>query len=82
VKLANLVSEALDDLLCLLFLGLGGLDKLPALIDFSSENSNSVGILLSQFNRSLNPGCVLKNRVVEILTSVLIKLISNAHNSN
>jgi len=69
VELGDLILESLNDLSGFLFFILGSLDKLPALLDFSSEDSDSVGIFLSQLNGSLDSRSVLENSVVQFFTS-------------
>ena len=73
VELSDLILQTLDDLSSLLFFFLGGFNKLPALLNFATKNSNSIAILLSQFNGSLNLSGILNNRIIQLLTSTVLK---------
>jgi len=64
VKLSNLILETLDDLSCFLFFLFGGLDELPALLDFFSENSDCIGIFLGELDGSLDLGSVLNDGII------------------
>ena len=69
MKLSDLIFESLDDLSSLLFFVFSGLDELPALFDFSSKNGDGIGILLGQFNGSLDPGSVLEDGIIQVFAS-------------
>ena len=72
MKLGDFILELLDDLPGLLFLVLGCLNELPTLLNFSSENSNGVAVLLGQLDSALNLGSVCNNCIVELLAPVSI----------
>lgn len=69
VQLGNLLFESVDDLSCLLLLGLGSLNELPAFVNFSSEHTDGVRIFLSQLDSSLDSGSIRQDRVVQVLAS-------------
>lgn len=70
VKLGDFVLEPLDDFPSLLLLVLGGLNKLPALLNFPSEDCNGVRIFLCKLNGSLDSCRILQNCVIQFLASI------------
>ena len=69
VELSNLIFQTLDDLSSLLFFFLGSLNKLPALFNLTSQNSDRVRIFLSELDSTFDSCSILQNSVVELLTS-------------
>lgn len=70
MKFGDFVLESLDDLSGFFLFLLGSFNEFPAFLNLSSKDSNGVGILLGEFDSSLNSGSVLKNVLVELLTSL------------
>lgn len=70
VELSDLILQTLDDLSSLLFFFLGGFNKLPALLNLTSQDSDCVGIFLSQLDGTFDSCSVLQDRVIELLTSL------------
>lgn len=69
MKLRNFILELMDDLACLLFLRLGSLNEFPALVDFSSEHSDGVGVFLSELDGTLDSCGIRQDRVIKVLAS-------------
>ena len=70
VQMGDFSFEVLDDFAGFFFFFLGLLNKLPGFVDFALEDSDSIGVLLSKSEGSLDSGCVVGNRVVELLASL------------
>ena len=59
VKFGDLILESLDDLSGFFLFLLGSLNKFPAFLDLSSENSDGVGIFLGELDSSLDSSSIL-----------------------
>lgn len=67
MEFGDLFFQSLDDLPGLVFLVFGGLHQLPALVNFLSEHSDGLRVLLGELDCSFDSGGVLENGVVEVL---------------
>lgn len=76
VKFGDFILESLDDLSGFFLFLLGSFNEFPAFLNLSSEDSNGVGILLGEFDSSLNSSSVLENVLVELLASLNESLLT------